>query len=215
MSLLQLGCLVFGLAVIAASYPAEFWPKLRQERLYQHLVFTSLAALSVLWSIQAGIKTGLELHFLLLTTLVLCHGLRIALWLGLVPLLALLLQGKLAWQDSGIIFLSQILLPVLASYLLFVWSYHRLSRQLFIYIFVAGFIGAALAIVLQIGATAGLFWLDGRYDWDSIYDNYLLFSLLIWFPEALLNGAALTLLAVYKPEWLRTFYERDYLSPER
>jgi uncharacterized membrane protein len=215
MSLLQLGCLVLGLGVVAASFPAEFWPKLRQERVYQHLVFASLAAISVLWSIQAGIKDGLQLHFLLLTTLVLCHGYRIALWLGLVPLLALLLQGKLAWQDSGIFLLSQLILPVLCSYTLFLWSYHRLSRQLFIYIFVAGFIGAALAIVLQLCATAGLLWLDGRYDWDTIYDNYLLFSLLIWFPEALLNGAALTLLAVYKPEWLRTFYDREYLSPER
>ena len=81
--------------------------------------------------------------------------------------------------------------------------------------FVAGFIGAALSIVLQLAATAGLLWLEGRYDWTTIYDNYLLFSLLIWFPEALLNGAALTLLAVYKPEWLRTFYDREYLSPDR
>ncbi len=157
MSWLQLGCFVLGLGMVVASYPAEFWPKLRQERVYQHLVFASLAALSVLWSIQAGIKDGLQLHFLLLTTLVLCHGYRIALWLGLVPLLALLLQGKLAWQDSGIIFLSQVLLPVLGSYVLFLWSYHRLSRQLFVYIFVAGFIGAALAIVLRSAAPLAYF----------------------------------------------------------
>lgn len=215
MSWLQWVCIVISVVALAACYPREFWPKLRDERTYQHLVFASLAALAVIWSIQAGIKDGLQLHFLLLTTLVLCHGWRIALWLGNVPLLALFLQNKLSWPDSGLFFISQLLLPVLFSYALFLWSYHRLSRQLFVYLFVAGFIGAALSIVLQLTATAGLLWLEGRYDWTTIYDNYLLFSLLIWFPEALLNGAALTLLAVYKPEWLRTFYDREYLSPDR
>jgi len=26
---------------------------------------------------------------------------------------------------------------------------------------------------------------------------------------------AITLMAVYRPEWLRTFYDNEYLSPER
>ncbi len=40
-------------------------------------------------------------------------------------------------------------------------------------------------------------------------------ALLIWFPEGLLNGMAITLMTVYRPQWLRTFYDNEYLSPER
>ena len=83
------------------------------------------------------------------------------------------------------------------------------------YIFVAGFLAAALTICLQLLLSSVLLYLDGRYDWQTITDNYLLFALLIWFPEALLNGAAVTLMAIYRPDWLRTFYDREYLAPER
>lgn len=212
MSLLQLCTLLLLPLVMWRAFPAEFFPKLRQERGYQHLVFASLTALTLLWSTQAGIKAGLQLHFLLLTTLVLCHGWRIALWLGMVPLAALGLLGKISWQDFGLFWVSQLLVPVLFSYAWFIWTYHALARHLFVYLFVAGFLGAALSIVLSLAVHSGLLWWDGRYDWDTIYQNYLLFAMLIWFPEALLNGAALTLMAIYRPHWLRTFYDREYLG---
>ncbi len=151
MSWLQLGCFVLGLGMVVASYPAEFWPKLRQERVYQHLVFASLAALSVLWSIQAGIKDWLRTTFLAADhpgAVPWLSDCALA-WAGAIIGLAAARQTGLAGQWAYY-FLSQVLLPVLGSYVLFLWSYHRLSRQLFVYIFVAGFIGAALAIVLPV-----------------------------------------------------------------
>jgi uncharacterized membrane protein len=202
------GCLLW-------FFPREFWPKLRHDTSYQHLVFATTLVLSLLWSIQAGIHDGLKLHFLLLTTLILCHGWRIAMLLCLVPTLLLVAFGKLPLADTGLFAVSHFILPGLFSYLLFLLSYHYLPRQLFVYIFVAGFIAAALTIALQLSLSSLLLWWDDRYDWATIEDNYLLFALLAWFPEALLNGAAITLMAIYQPEWLRTFNDREYLSPER
>lgn len=196
-------------------YPRELLPKLRAEPGYQHFVFASIVALSLFWSVQAGIKDGLNLHFLLMTTLVLCHGWRIACWIALAPLLLLIGFGKLPWQDGGLYMLCSVMLPALFSYTLFLASYRYLKRHLFVYIFVAGFLAAALTIVLQISLTALWFGLEGRYSWQEIIDNYWLLALLLWFPEALLNGSAITLMAIYRPHWLRTFYDREYLSPER
>lgn len=215
MSLIQL--LGFGawLLLLLWQFPRDFWPKLKRESSYQHLVFATTLVLGILWSIQAGIHDGLKLHFLLLTTLVLCHGWRIAMWLCLLPTLFLVGIGKLPLADAGMFALSHYLLPGLFSYLLFLFSYRYLPRHLFVYIFVAGFLAAALTICLQLLLSSTLFYLDGRYDWQTISDNYLLFALLIWFPEALLNGAAVTLMAIYRPDWLRTFYDREYLSPQR
>lgn len=193
-------------------YPREFLPKLKIDSAYQHFVFASVVALSLFWSVQAGIKDGLNLHFLLLTTLVLCHGWRIACWIALAPLILLIAFGKLPWQDVGLFMLSNVMLPALFSYTLFLASYRYLSRHLFVYIFVAGFLSAALTIVVQISLTAIWFGLEGRYSWQIIWDNYWQLALLLWFPEALLNGSAVTLMAIYRPHWLRTFYDREYLA---
>lgn len=38
-----------------------------------------------------------------------------------------------------------------------------------------------------------------------------IFVPLLAFPEGLLNGMALAILAVFRPEWLRVFSDRDYL----
>ena len=212
MSSWQLSGVVLALLILWYCYPREFFPKLRAEPAYQHFVFASVVTLSLLWSVQAGVKDGLNLHFLLLTTLVLCHGWRIAIWICLLPTLLLVVFDKLAWQDAGLYALSSFMLPALFSYALFLLSYRYLSRQLFVYIFVAGFLAAALTIVLQISLTALWFGLEGRYSWQEIIDNYWLLALLLWFPEALLNGSAVTLMAIYRPHWLRTFYDREYLS---
>ncbi|OBP13549.1 hypothetical protein A5320_16540 [Rheinheimera sp. SA_1] len=215
MSMLQLICFSSWVLLLFWQFPRNFWPKLRVESGYQHLVFATTLLLGILWSIQAGIHDGLKLHFLLLTTLVLCHGWRIAIWLCLLPTLFLVFIGKLALADAGLFAISHYVVPGLFSYLVFLLSYRYLQRHLFVYIFVAGFLAAALTICLQLLLSSVLFYLDGRYDWQTINANYLLFSLLIWFPEALLNGAAITLMAIYRPDWLRTFYDREYLSPER
>lgn len=211
----QIAGALLAMLFMLSVYPRELLPKLRDEQGYQHFVFASVVALSLLWSVQAGIKEGLNLHFLLLTTLVLCHGWRIAVWICLLPTLLLVCFDKLPWQDSGLFLLSTVILPALFSYLLFLASYRYLNRHLFVYIFVAGFIAAALTIVLQISLTSLWFGVEGRYDWHTVINDYWQLALLIWFPEALLNGSAITLMAIYRPHWLRTFYDREYLSPER
>lgn len=208
----QIAGMLIALGLLWYCFPREFVPKLLAETAYQHLVLASAVTLGILWSVQAGIKDGLNLHFLLLTTLVLCHGWRIACWISLIPLLMLIGFGKLPWQDSGLFMLCSVMLPALFSYTLFLLSYRYLARHLFIYIFVAAFLAAALTIVLQIGLTSLWFGLEERYSWRVIIDNYTQLALLMWFPEAMLNGCAITLMAIYRPHWLRTFYDREYID---
>ncbi|GAA5218011.1 hypothetical protein GCM10025776_25130 [Corallincola platygyrae] len=53
-------------------------------------------------------------------------------------------------------------------------------------------------------------WITGG-DWQSQL-TYLNVTPLLMFPEGLLNGMAITLLAVYKPHWLKTYDDRIYLN---
>ncbi|MEE2001862.1 energy-coupling factor ABC transporter permease [Alkalimonas sp. MEB108] len=200
------------LAVLWLSFPREFWPKLKAEPEYQHLVFGSAAVLLLLWLLQARIYDGLAVHFLGITLVTLCHGWRIAVWICLLPLLVMLALGQVSPVDGGLYALCTFVLPALFSAGMFWFSYYFLPRHLFIYIFVAAFFASALTMLLHMGLTSAWFYLDGRYPWHIIQDNYLVLALLISFPEALLNGMAVTLMALYRPHWLRTFYENEYLS---
>ncbi len=182
----QLALAGWGLAfvVLLATFPREFFPKLKSDKPYQHLVFATAVFLFVLWSLQAGVREGLSIHFLGVTTLVLSHGWRIANFICLAPTALLVAFGLLSPGDVGAFAVTSFLLPGLFSYLIFVLTYQYLTRHLFIYIFVAGFISAALTIVLSMVLTAVWLWLEGRYPWETISHDYLQLSLLVWFPEA-------------------------------
>ncbi|GAK87871.1 arginine/ornithine antiporter ArcD [Vibrio ponticus] len=103
------------------------------------------------------------------------------------------------------------LVPILTSYAVFLLSYSYLPRNIFVYIFIAGFFNGALAGSIHLVATGLFQLLTDVHDWTTIVDNYLIFILLLAFPEGLLNGMAVAVLSVFKPEWLRTFSDRDYI----
>ncbi|MBV2128023.1 energy-coupling factor ABC transporter permease [Arsukibacterium indicum] len=215
MTFWQAAALLLWLVLLLRFFPSEVITKLKTDTSYLHLWFSSIVVIALLWTVQAGIEPSLELHLLGITTLVLCHGWRIAWLIGSIAVVFLVAAGKVNVADTGSMALLTVVLPALFSYLIFALSYHYLPRHLFIYIFVAGFANAALTIIFKMSLTAFWLYYQGTYSWNSVYQNYLQLALLIWFAEALLNGMAVTLMSVYRPHWLRTFYDNEYLSPDR
>ncbi|MDD1781414.1 energy-coupling factor ABC transporter permease [Enterovibrio sp. ZSDZ35] len=191
------------------------WQKFRSDKGYQHFVLASALILFCLWALKAGISEGLDIHFLGMTVLTLCHGPRIAIWISTLPLALMVSFGLLPLADVGLYAATTAVVPALISYAIFWLSYQYLSRHLFIYIFIAGFLNAAFTIVLHLCVVSAGYWISGLHSWDTIINNYLMLALLIWFPEGLLNGMAVSMMSVYRPHWMRTFYDREYLSPDR
>ncbi|AMG12671.2 TPA: hypothetical protein I7680_12710 [Vibrio vulnificus] len=188
-----------------------FLPKLVADKPFQHMTFAVMLLLFLLWNAQAGVKEGLYIHFLALTTLTMMFGWRMAFLLTL-PVYALLTAfGDLTVQQLPSTILLSSLAPILFSYAVFVLSYHYLPRNIFVFIFIAGFFNAGLtgSVHLLINALYHLY--VGHYDWQTIWHNYFIFMPLLAFPEALLNGMSLAVLCVFKPEWLRVFSDRDYI----
>ena len=91
-------------------------------------------------------------------------------------------------------------------------AFHRISRHLFVYIFICAFFPGALTAAVKTFALGGYFYLDGIYQWDIIVDNYLLLIPLLVFPEAFFNGLAITMLVIYQPSWVYTFHDKFYLD---
>ncbi|MBA5761705.1 energy-coupling factor ABC transporter permease [Vibrio sp. 404] len=201
------------LAIIPCLSDAKrhFFPKLFREPSFQHLTFAMCFGLFLLWSAEAGVKEGLNIHFLALTSLTLMYGWTIAYLLCFPIVLSLTLFGSLSYELIGQYLVLSCLIPILTSYAVFLTSYRFLPRNIFIYIFIAGFLNGAISGSVQLIATGLFNLIIDLHQWQEIVNNYLIFIVLLAFPEGLLNGMAITLLSVFKPEWLRTFSDRDYI----
>jgi uncharacterized membrane protein len=87
-----------------------------------------------------------------------------------------------------------------------------LPRHFFVYVFINGFFGSALAVFSVGLAACGLLILAGAYDWDYLASEYLPYFLLLGFSEAWLSGMLITMFIIYRPNWVATFDDSSYLA---
>jgi uncharacterized membrane protein len=197
------------LLIAALVFNRDFWRDLQQKAVPWPVAGASVCVLALLWQTDATVLDALSIHFLALTSLVLMFGLRLScllfvLVMALQWLMTTLPFDQLLWN---LVFGWLVLALNYAVYLL---CFHYLQRQLFIYLFVGAFLNSALGLVVFMLLQA---WLQAdQYSSHQLYEGYLIFIPLAALPEALLNGMAMTLLVIYKPEWVYTFYQRIYLS---
>lgn len=214
MSISALVCLLLVLlttALVWRDATQVMLNKLKTERAFQHITFAVIVIYWALWSAEAGVKAGLAIHFLGLTSLTLMYGWRSAFALSLPITLLMTLLGPLSWYKIPEFLVFSALIPILISYSVFLLSYHYLPRNIFVFIFVAGFINGALTGTLHLLVNSIYYLFVTDYDWQTIYNNYLMFTPLLAFPEGLINGMAAAMLTVFKPELLRVFSDRDYI----
>lgn len=171
-----------------------------------------IVLLTLIWSLKAGVKPGLSFHLLGATVFTLSFGPHLALvGLSLVVAGTTLngAAGPFAYALNALLLagagvgLSHALYRVLSGVL---------PKHFFVYIFVNGFLGAALTII-GVGFCATLLLaLAGAYEWDYLFSEYLPYFLLLGFSEAWLSGMMMTLFVVYRPNWVVTFDDSRYLS---
>lgn len=167
--------------------------------------------LTLLWSLNAGVYPGLNLHILGAMATTLIFGPQLALVVLALALTGVTLNGSIEWAAIPINFLAMGIVPVALGALYFRLVEHWLPKHFFVYIFINAFIGAMVIVLIQ-GLIASLMLFSaGAYPADKLLSEYLPFFLLLGFAEAWLSGMALTLMVVYRPEWVASFDDRHYL----
>ncbi|MCF1427504.1 MAG: hypothetical protein LPH21_07660 [Shewanella sp.] len=191
------------------------WPKrdfsqLLMDKGKQRRLLWVLMAVNLLWMLNASIYHQLHVHFLGLVVLMQMFGWRLASIAVIMPvsLFALLVQGQAGWIAPYALFGS--VLPLFISFTIYSRGFHLLPRNLFVYLFCAGFFNAGLVLISHMLLWGSWLWLTTDYIWSELVDSYFNLIPLLAFPEALLNGMALTLLVVYRPEWLYDFRDNQY-----
>lgn len=199
------------LGALRLAWPSLPWRRFRQGNRQFHVFFGFALSLAIAWSLNAGIKAGLNLHLLGAMAATLALGAPLALYAFALALGILAFGGKIDWQAIPINFLLMGVIPITCANLLRKLVERFLPAHFFIFIFILSFFGAALIVMLEgVVATLTLAGI-GAYDLSMLTSEYLPYFLLLGFAEAWISGALMTLLVVYKPEWVLTFDDQRYL----
>lgn len=209
---LQVMSLVVYLSTLAFIVSKTDFKQLISDKPFQHKLFGAITCVFVLWLFRVSIYDGLIMHFLWLTSLTLVLGLRWAIIAASVVLLGSTIIGNDMWAMFGVNGVLGLLLPIGVTYLIYMISFHRISRQVFVYIFLCAFFPGAISMALKMLSMSGYFYIEGLYTWDVIEYNYAQMTLLMIFPEAFFNGMTMTCLIIYKPELVYTFEDKFYID---
>lgn len=188
------------------------WRRL-QEPARLNLFLGATVAVLALWQIRTGVRPGLTFHLYGISALTLMFGFWRATFAGVLILLANAAFGRGSWAAIGADALLVSALPAALSWGVFGALERYLPRHFFIYVLGNGFFGAALAVAaIGLATTAVMAW-SGAYTLDYLLSHYTPYaSLLISWAEAFSTGMAVTVMAVYRPQWLETFDDVKYLK---
>ncbi|MFZ6047444.1 energy-coupling factor ABC transporter permease [Pseudomonas sp. CR3202] len=208
---LTLGWAIY-LPVLAWAIWRAPWVELFSDFRRQHLLFGTVLALFLLWLMRRDFASGLSYHLIGMTAVTLLLDWPLAVLGGLTAQLGLLALGKQDLSALGVNGALLVLLPVLVTELCAKWVEHYQPRNLFVYIFCCGFFPAALAALLCVLIGLGVLWVDGVFPMPPWLEDFIGYLWLVMFPEAFINGTAVTALVVFCPEWLETFNRTRYLQ---
>ncbi len=186
------------------------WSRL-QEGPSLNVMLGCAVALALVWSMKAGVKPGLDLHLLGAMAATLVLGPRLAIVAMALALCGVMVNGMIEWQAWPVNFIVTVVAPVLVATMLKRLVERWLPAHFFIFIFVLGFACAAITVMAQGALASTLLVLSGAYPADFLLSDYLPYFLLLGFSEAWISGAVVTLLVVYKPEWVAGFDDDRYL----
>jgi uncharacterized membrane protein len=186
------------------------WSMLADRRNLNIFLGASVVVLA-LWLIKTGIKPGLNFHLLGATALTLMFRPLFALFgMALVIAAITLWQGEYAAFAPNLLIMGAV--PVAVSWAIYSFVDRRLPNHLFIYVFLNAFFGAAVAISAVGLVSTGFAALTGFYRLDYLLEEYLPYYLLMAWAEAFSTGMIVTLMVVFKPEWVATFDDKRYIE---
>ena len=208
---LNWSALILFLLLVGFNARGAGWGLLRKN-LLEWVFVGACVLMAMLWLMRAEVAAGLELHFLGLMAMVLIFGWRLTLMAGASTLLAMTALGFYDWPAFGINGLVGVVFPILIAQVFQVWVYRLFPKHYFVYLIITAQFGGMVVIAATL-MMAGLFLVAmGIYSWDRVAGDYLVFIPMAMISEGFINGAVMTLLTMLKPEWVRSFDDRDYID---
>ena len=197
--------------VVGRALYLTVWRESRTPESVRRIWPPSCVAVLFVWQLEAGVYPGLSLHLLGAPLLTLMFCWRLALIGMSLVVAAISYQRGLGWASFGINAVIMGVVPVAVTKLVDTVAQRRLAPNLFTYVFLSAFAGAALAVATVGLFSSGLLIVTDAYSFEHLSRHYLGFYPLLIFPEAFLTGALIAIFVVYRPQWVATFDDERYL----
>ena len=171
----------------------------------------AVVCLLLVWTLRTEVQPGFFWHLSGMVVLTLMFGWSLAIIAGSLALFAMTLAGMNDWaglMPSALVF---IILPATLTQVMLGLARAYLPKHYFIYVFINGFLAGGLVSVTSAMVATGLLLFAEAYTLQKLSDSYLLFLPLMFFPEAVLNGWLVSIMVGFRPQWIRSFRDEEYL----
>jgi uncharacterized membrane protein len=171
----------------------------------------AVVSVLLLWTLRTEVQPGFAWHLSAMVTLTLMYGWSLAIVAGSLALLGTTVFGLSDWAGLPLSALVFIVLPATLTQIILGLVRAYLPKHYFVYVFINAFFAAgAIALLVALTAT-GLLLAADVYTLARLQDSYLLFLPLMFFPEAVLNGWLISIMVGFKPHWVGSFHDEEYL----
>jgi len=164
-----------------------------------------------IWTMRTEVQPGFYWHLSGMVTLTLMFGWSLAILAGSLALVAVTVAGLNDWPGlfpSALVF---IVLPATLTQVLLGLARAYLPKHYFVYVFINAFFAGGLVSLLVALTATGILLAAGASSLQKLGDTYLLFLPLMFFPEAMLNGWMISIMVGFKPHWVGSFRDEEYL----
>jgi uncharacterized membrane protein len=199
-----------GSVLLLALWKAP-WMRLLHEDRYRGY-FAAITFMMLLWLMRTQVIDGLQFHLLGVTTLTLMFGWALGFLGAALALLGVTLGGWATWHALPFNLVTLALVPVSVTFLSLLLVRHFLPKHYIVFIFGNAFVTGGLT-----GAICGymsafiLVWNDA-HSLLTLQNNIMPFFPIMFFPEGVFNGWMTTLVVVFRPQWIYSFRDEEYLA---
>jgi uncharacterized membrane protein len=201
---------VYALCLVAALRMAP-WGKFRSPQMV-HVFLGTVVALLLLWHMRADVQPGLSFHLLGLTAVTLMFGWSLAVIAASLALLGVMWNLGGGWGSFALNAVVAGIVPITLTQVLLILIRWYLPKHFFVYVLVNGFLTAGFVGVVSGYLVTWMLILSGAYTFAELDQTFLPFFPLMFLPEAFLNGWVMVVLVAFRPEWVYSFSDEQYLK---
>lgn len=187
------------------------WGRLKESNQFNAFV-GCLMGLAVLWSLRTEVEDGLIWHLSGMVSLTLMFRASLAIIGGSLVLVAMSLLGLSDWTGFFPTAMIHIVFPALFASTILALTRCYLPKNYFIYVFVNAFAAAGTVMILAAWLTVGALVAAAPEAVARLTETYMTILPLLFFPEAVLNGWIMSVMVGFKPHWVASFRDEEYLD---
>ncbi len=186
------------------------WGRLIEGERYRGY-FAAITLMMLLWLMRTQVIDGLQFHLLGVTTLTLMFGWALGFLGAAAALVGVTVGGWATWEALPFNLMTLALTPVSVTFLSLVLVRHFLPKHYIVFIFGNAFVTGGLTGAFCGYMSAMILVLNDAHTMATLRDNIMPFFPIMFFPEGIFNGWMTTLVVVFRPQWMYSFRDEEYL----